>query len=321
VKLPKISPEAYGKIALAALVSLVIITITGAAVRVTGSGLGCEDWPKCNDDRLVAELSFHPMVEFVNRVFTGVVSVAVILAAAGAFLRTPRRKDLVYLAMSLIIGVAAQAVLGGLTVHNELDPRFVMAHFLLSMVLIWAALVLTFRAKSPDTPPIAIVHRDYRILGAAMFVLTAVVLFVGTMVTGSGPHGGDEHVVRLDFALRDITRVHGVLVWLLIFVTVVTLWRLHVAHASSTLLKKGEYAVLAMFVQGIIGYTQYAMHVPAGLALVHVAGAVAVWMTVIWFNLSFFERYERTDLPVYDGDAYPGSEFFTQAPPPEPPTT
>jgi cytochrome c oxidase assembly protein subunit 15 len=310
VKAPNISPKTYGRIALAALISLIVITITGAAVRVTGSGLGCTDWPKCNDNRLVAEMSFHPMVEFVNRVFTGVVSIAVILAAAGAVLRTPRRKDLIVLALSLILGVAAQAVLGGLTVHHELDPRFVMAHFLLSMLLIWAGAALTYRARQPDSRAIAIVHRDYRILGAAMFVLTSVVLFVGTMVTGSGPHGGDEHVERLDFALRDITRVHGALVWTLIFVTVVTMWRLRAAGASSTLMKKGEYCVAAMLLQGLVGYTQYALHFPAALALLHVVGAVAVWVSVIWFNLSFFERYESEGIAVYDGDAYPGADFF-----------
>jgi cytochrome c oxidase assembly protein subunit 15 len=319
VNVPKISPKTYSRIALAALISLIVITITGAAVRVTGSGLGCEDWPNCHENQFVARMSFHSQVEWINRLFTGVVSVAVILAAAGAALRTPRRKDLVLLALSLILGVAAQAVLGGFTVRHELDPRFVMAHFLLSMLLIWAGAALTYRARQPDTRPVAIVHRDYRILGRAMFVLTAVVLFVGTMVTGSGPHGGDEHVDRLDFALHDITRVHGALVWTLIFVTVVTMWRLRVAGASSTLLKKGEYCVAAMLVQGLIGYVQYALHLPAALALLHVAGAVAVWVSVVWFNLSFFDRYESQDLPVYDGDAYPGADFFmTSGPPPEP---
>lgn len=301
---------------MAALASIIVITITGAAVRVTGSGLGCEDWPTCNENSIVAEWSFHPMVEFVNRVFTGVVSVAVILSAAGAFLRTPRRKDLIYLSIVLILGIGAEAVLGGMTVHHELDPKYVMAHFLLSLLVMWVAVVLTFRAKSPDTKPIAIVHRDYIILGRAMAVVTAAVIFVGTMVTGSGPHGGDEDVVRLNFELSEITRVHGALVWSLILITVITLWRLHAAHASSTLLRKGEYVIAAMVVQGIIGYTQYALHFPAALALLHVAGAVAVWVTVLWFNLSFYERYESENIAVYDGDSYPGSDFFLQSTPP-----
>jgi cytochrome c oxidase assembly protein subunit 15 len=291
-----------------------VLTVTGAAVRVTGSGLGCRDWPTCNENRVVAELSWHPMIEFVNRVFTGVVSVFVIVAVLGAFLRMPKRKDLVVLSLLLALGIAAEAVLGGQTVKHQLDPKYVMAHFILSMLLIWVSAVLSHRAMSADTEPIAIVHRDYMILGRAMAVLTAIVVFIGTMVTGSGPHGGDEHVVRLDYSIHEITKIHGIFVWFLIAVTVLTLWRLHVAHASPTLMRKGEYCVAAMLVQGAIGYTQYAMHFPPVLALVHVAGAVAVWSTVLWFNLSFYERYDPQGINVYDGDSYPGSDFFVPTP-------
>jgi cytochrome c oxidase assembly protein subunit 15 len=244
-------------------------------------------------------------------VFTGVVSVFVIIAVLGAFLRMPKRKDLVVLSLLLALGIAAEAVLGGQTVKHQLDPKYVMAHFILSILLIWVSAVLSFRAMSADGKPVAIVHRDYIILGRAMAVLAAVVIFIGTMVTGSGPHGGDEHVVRLGYSIHEITKVHGIFVWLLIAVTVLTLWRLHAAHASTTLLRKGEYCVAAMLVQGVIGYTQYAMHFPPVLALVHVAGAVTVWVTVLWFNLSFYERYEPVGIDVYDGDAYPGSDFFT----------
>jgi heme a synthase len=289
-----------------------VLTITGAAVRVTGSGLGCKDWPTCNDNRVVAAFSYHPMIEFVNRVFTGVVSVCVIIAVLGAFLRMPKRKDLVALSLLLALGIAFEAVLGGQTVKHQLDPKYVMAHFLSSIVLIWISAVLSYRAMGADAKPVQIVHRDYIILGRAMAALALIVIFIGTMVTGSGPHGGDENVIRLNFSIHEITKVHGAFVWLLIAVTVLTLWRLHAAHATTTLLRKGEYCVAAMLVQGVVGYTQYALHFPAVLALVHVAGAVAVWTTVLWFNLSFYERYEYQSLDVYDGDAYPGGDLFTQ---------
>jgi cytochrome c oxidase assembly protein subunit 15 len=308
VTLPRISPHAYARVTVGALVALIVIIITGAAVRLTGSGLGCPDWPTCDEGRVVAPLSYHAMIEFVNRVFTGVVSLAVILAVLGALLRSPRRRDLTYLSLSLVLGVLAQAIIGGLTVLNDLRPEWVMAHFVVSMLLIWAALVLVHRARQPDSPPFPVAHRDYRLLARAMAVVAAVVIFVGTMVTGSGPHGGDEHVVRLDFALHTITKVHGGLVWLLVALTVLTMWRLHAAGVSRTLLRRGEFAVAAMLVQGAIGYLQYGMHLPPLLVLLHIGGSVAVWLTVLWFNLGFYERYETADvagIPVYDGNAVP----------------
>jgi heme a synthase len=298
----RLSPRAYARITLVALAALVVIIITGAAVRLTGSGLGCPDWPTCANHRVVAPVSYHPLVEFTNRVFTGAVSVAVIVAVLGSLLRRPRRRDLTWLSLSLVLGVIVQAVLGGLAVLNKLKPEWVMAHFLTSMLLIWAALVLYSRARQPDGKPVAIMHRDYIILGRIMGGLAAVVIVIGTMVTGSGPHGGDEHVQRLGFKLHDITKVHGSFVWLLLAVTVLTLWRINAAHGSETLIKRGELVVAALLVQGAIGYFQYALGVPAGLVIFHIVGAVAVWLSVIWFNLAFFERYEDVGLAVYNGE-------------------
>lgn len=320
--MPRLSPQTYARITAGALVALLVIIVTGAAVRLTGSGLGCTDWPTCNSNRVVADWQFHPMVEFVNRVFTGVVSVAVILAVLGAFVRNPRRNDLLLLSFSLVLGVVAQAVLGGFTVLHKLDPRFVMAHFLLSMAIAWAALLLVHRAHQPDTKAVPVMHSDYIWLGRLMVALAIAVVFIGTMVTGTGPHSGDENVHRLGFALHHITKVHGVVAWLLIAVTVITVWRLRVAGASSTLLKRGELVVAVMLAQGVTGYTQYALHLPPALVLLHVAGSVAVFMSVLWFNFAFHERYEPIDMPVYDGDQYPGSEFFTEPTPPQhPPRT
>lgn len=289
----------------AAAVALAVIVVTGGAVRVTGSGLGCPEWPTCTDERVIAPLEWHPMIEFVNRVFTGVVSVAVVLAVLGALLRSPRRRDLTLLSSTLVLGVIGQAGVGALSVYYELKPQWVMAHFMLSMVIIWAAVVLCHRAREPDARPQLVVHRQFLVLARSIAVLGAVVLFVGTIVTGTGPHGGDEHVERLSFDPHLVTKIHGTLVWILIALTVFVVWRLHAVQATSTLVRRGEVLAGLMVMQGAIGYLQYSLHVPALLVLAHIAGATAVWIGIVWFNLGFYERYDVTGMPVYDGDAYP----------------
>jgi cytochrome c oxidase assembly protein subunit 15 len=315
MRLPRLSAPTYARITVGACIAVVVIIVTGAAVRLTGSGLGCTDWPTCNDNHVVADWRLHPMVEFLNRVFTGIVSVAVILAVLGAFVRAPRRRDLLLLSFSLVLGVIGQAVLGGFTVLHKLDPRFVMAHFLLSMAIAWAAILLVHRAAQPDAPAVPVMHRDYIILARIMAVLAAVVVFIGTMVTGTGPHSGDENVHRLGFSLHHITKVHGIVAWCLIALSTFTVWRLRAAHATSTLVKRGELVVAALLMQGVIGYTQYALHLPPALVLLHVAGACGVWLSILWFNFGFYERYEPQQIAVYDEDEFPGSEFFTQPSP------
>jgi heme a synthase len=243
------------------------------------------------------------MVEFTNRVFTGAVSIAVILAVLGALIRRPRRRDLTWLSLSLVFGVIAQAVVGGLSVLHKLRPEWVMAHFLLSMVLVWAATVLHHRAGQPDGKPHATVHPQHIMVARVIFMLTIAVLFIGTMVTGSGPHGGDAHVVRLGFKPHDITKVHGSVVWVLIATVAFSVWRLRAANASAALLRKGEIVIGALMVQGAIGYLQYALHVPAGLVLLHVMGATATWIAVTQYNLAFYERWEPAGIAAYDGPA------------------
>src|SRR5262249_42013738 len=155
------------RITLFALFALVVIILTGAAVRLTGSGLGCPDWPNCNSRHFVEATSYHQAIEQGNRMFTGVVAVGVILAVLGSLVRVPRRRDLTWLSLALVLGVIVQAVLGGMAVIYELRPEWVMAHFVTSMLIIWAALVLHNRAREPDSRPQLIVHRDYLYLGRA----------------------------------------------------------------------------------------------------------------------------------------------------------
>ena len=150
VRLPELSPSAYRRVTLAALWSLVFIVVTGAAVRLSNSGLGCTDWPTCKANRVVAPFEYHAMVEFVNRTITGLVSVAVILAVLGSLRRVPRRRDLTWLSVGLVAGVVGQIVLGGMVVKFDLNPWLVQGHFVLSMLLVLDAAVLAHRAGLDD---------------------------------------------------------------------------------------------------------------------------------------------------------------------------
>ena len=221
-----ISPRAYRVVTLVAAVALAVIILTGAAVRLTGSGLGCPTWPECAPGQLVAkaQADSHQQIEFWNRAFTGVVSVAVMLAVLGSLVRRPRRRELTWLSVGLVAGVMAQAVLGGLVVKKLLAPPFVMGHFLLSVVLLWNAIVLHHRAGQPPGRSQPVVDRTLLHLGRALFVLACAAVVTGTVVTGTGPHAGDKRAARLNLVLTDVARVHGSTVMVFLGTVLVTLW-------------------------------------------------------------------------------------------------
>lgn len=290
VRLPRISPRTYRHVTRLAVVALAFIVVTGAAVRLTGSGLGCSDWPNCEPGSLVAPLEYHALVEFVNRLVTGLVSIAVILAVLGSIGRDPRRRDLIWLSIGLVAGVLGQIVLGGLTVLFELRPPFVMAHFLLSMVLLWDAVVLHHRAGEPDGAARPIVSRRVLVAGRALAVLTAIVVFVGTIVTASGPHGGDEDAQRFDLSLGEVTRFHGAFAIALLVATIAFLVLLAREHADDRIEHPAQLLLLLLLAQGSVGYVQYFNELPVLLVGIHVTGAVAIWISVLVVNLRLFER-------------------------------
>lgn len=286
MRVPRLSALAYRRVTLFALVALGFIIVTGGAVRLTGSGLGCPDWPTCDKGELVAPLEYHHLVEFGNRTITGLVSVAVILAVLGALGREPRRRDLTWLSCGLVAGVIAQIVLGGLTVLFELRPPWVIAHFLVSMALVADAVVLHHRAGLPDWGvSLRRVAPEVTVAGRVLLVVASVVLFTGTLVTGAGPHGGDEKVVRIDVPVPDLARVHGTSVMLLLALTLFTVWLLARTSAPHWIRERAHVIVYALFVQGAIGYVQYFSGVPAVLVGFHIAGAVVVWVAVLRFAL------------------------------------
>jgi len=276
MRLHDVTPERYRRITLVALIVQVFIVVSGAAVRLTGSGLGCSDWPNCQEDQLVAPLEYHALVEFVNRLITFLVVATVAMAVISAYRRLPRRHDLVLLSWGLVVGVVAQILLGGLSVIFELWPPFVMGHLLLSMALVANAVVLHERACRPDDAVLTPPPDGLRRLRVALMALTGAVLCAGTVVTGSGPHGGDPEVDRLPLLVREVTQVHGVLAMCLLLVagaTAVTAWN------RPGVPRRVEWLLGALVVQIAIGYTQYFTGVPELLVALHVLGATVVWLS------------------------------------------
>ena len=279
----QLSPARYRAICAVALGLLIAIVITGAAVRLTGSGLGCDDWPNCNDERLIDVSSNHAAIEQVNRLFTGLVSAAVIAAVLGSLWRRPRRRDLTQLSIALVVGVLAQVVLGGILVIFDLHPILVQGHMVLSLVLVATAVVLLHRAGEPDG-----VAREPATSGLAtrltwgLAAVTGLAILAGTVVTGAGPHAGDEDVERLDLSISAVARVHGALV----IAALVTATALAVVTARSGRDRRALGGAISSWIfvgmlQAAIGYIQYFNDVPALLVLAHVAGATLLWaMTV-----------------------------------------
>lgn len=298
------SPAQYRKITGSALVALVIIVITGVAVRLTESGLGCSDWPTCEQDQLVADLEVHAMIEFVNRLITGLVSIAVIAAVLGSLRRKPRRRDLTQLSYGLVAGVIGQIVLGAFVVLSHLNPWLVLGHFQLSMVLVANAVLLHARAGY-DPVPVSRPDRWYRwpVLG-----LTLAAIFAGTLVTGAGPHSGSrdgENIERLPFDIPDIARIHGVIVVMLVLTVIATIWHLRRIAAPASEQWRARLLLLALIAQASLGYVQYFTGVPVVLVGLHVAGASVTWIVALWFFLDLSPepdevRLERAHLDAAD---------------------
>ena len=286
-----VSPETYRKVTVAALALLVFIVVTGAGVRLTGSGLGCTDWPNCTNKRLVAELETHQMVEFVNRVITGLVSVVVALAVLGSLRRTGRRRDLLWLSWGLVAGVAGQIVLGGIVVLSDLNPWLVQGHFVVSMFLVADATVLAHRAGLPDDRPTRpAVTPALLAWGRALVALAGAVILTGTLVTGSGPHSGHDasdvsNIRRLPLHPHDAARIHGTTMMIFLGVTIWVLVQLR-RHGTPALVRRGTELLTVLLLQGAIGYTQYFTGVPPLLVGLHVLGASLVWVAVLRLALA-----------------------------------
>lgn len=261
------------------------IVITGASVRLTGSGLGCSTWPECTPGSFTPtpsqpESPLHAWIEFGNRLLTFVLFINAILLLI-AILRN-RRLDLRALGAVQILGILAQGVLGGITVLTGLNPATVSAHFLLSIVLIAAALSLRQRAHGKTPTDIRLNPLTKR-LAWAVLALTTLVIFVGTIVTGSGPHAGDDLAERFNLDPRTVSWIHADLVIALIGALIALLISIRLAEPDSTRSSWGVSArnfFALCLAQGLIGYTQYFTGLPELLVGFHILGAVLVWLTV-----------------------------------------
>ena len=285
-----LTTERYALIARVALWTLTGIVLTGAAVRVTGSGLGCPTWPKCTDTSLYTQLTTHGVIEFGNRLLTFFVGFAAIAAFVAAFLRRPVRRDLVLLSLLLPLGVVCQAVLGGFTVLYDLAPGFVMSHYILSMLILVACVALDWRAhREPadrEAPADRLVVRGVW----ALVALGAVTIFAGTAATAAGPHAGGagtgDVIKRLDFkggdTLRFVIEQHARLATALGIVAV-ALWVLARRRGGpSEQVRALTLLCVLLATQGVVGGLQYQLELPAEIVWIHVTLAAVTWLAILW---------------------------------------
>ena len=279
--------RALTPLTLALLISQAAIVVTGGAVRLTGSGLGCPTWPECTPGSYFpvenqVEGTFHSWIEFGNRLLTFVL-VIFALATLIAVLRSGR-KDLRLLAAGQFLGIFGQGILGGITVLTDLNPITVAAHFLLSIVLIAAATSLHSRRKGPAVR--TQVSGSLHTFSKAHTAWAALVIVLGTVVTAAGPHAGDKDVPRLDVGIEDVARMHSLSVIILMLFTVAY----YIRKDLSALTKRRIQVFFGIsLAQGVLGYIQYFLGVPELLVGLHILGTALVWIAAwrIWLSVQF----------------------------------
>ncbi len=300
----RIGPRSFRILCRITLATLVLNVVTGAAVRLSDSGLGCPDWPTCSKTHLTPPLRFHALIEFGNRMVVVVLVVACATTVIAAFLRRPVRRDLRWLSLGLVLGVLAEAVIGALVVYSKLNAYVVATHFLVGMALVAAGVELVLRADHMGGRGTPIVNRVAIRLARVLVTLTIVILAAGSATTGAGPHAGGKGAKRIPIALEEMTRIHAEIVLTTGAVLLVLLWVLWRSNAPSRVQDAGRTLLVVMVVQGIIGYTQFFTHLPAVLVGFHVLGATVVWSTVLWFQHGLsdhepeIERGERPPDPA-----------------------
>lgn len=283
-----LTPHQYFVVAAVALVALVAIVFTGAAVRLTGSGLGCPDWPRC-EGRLIAPGEYHAVIEYGNRLFTGIVGIAVIAASALAWRRRPFRWHLAAIGALLPLGVIGQAILGALVVKHHLLPQLVIGHFILSMLLLDAAFALAWlsryepgeRRRSSDRLGVWAVR--------GLIPFGQLTIIAGTMSTASGPHAGDsdgELVQRFDFkggdTLQWMVERHSVIAAIFGIAAIAVFFLIRRGGGDARAQRPLATLIALLAAQGAVGGVQWALELPAAIVWLHVALATLTWVAMLW---------------------------------------
>ncbi|MEU9985879.1 COX15/CtaA family protein [Streptomyces sp. NPDC048045] len=294
-------PRTVRRAALAALVMSVVIVVTGGAVRLTGSGLGCPTWPTCTDDSLTttSAMGVHGVIEFGNRMLTYVLCAAVGWAIIAARSEKPWRRSLTRLGWAQFWVVMGNAVLGGIVVLVGLNPYTVAAHFLLSSALIAVATVTWQRAREGDEAPRPLVGKAVQQLVWFLVAASMLLIAAGTVVTGAGPHAGDsKEVERIPIDWETVSKLHAVLAWIVVTLTFALWFVLKAVDAPRGPLDRTRDLFLILLGQGVIGYVQYFTHLPEALVGLHMLGSCLVWIGVLRVLLSLRERPQAAlDLP------------------------
>lgn len=281
VRRPRVSVTTYERAVWLALGALIAIVITGSLVRLTGSGLGCSDWPQCNSTRFIDVSSGHAAIEQINRLFTGFVALSVVAAVALSLLLEKPNRRITNNALLLVMGVIAQVIIGAYVVLTGLNPWTNMVHFLVSFMLITAAVVLLNRVRALVNGPQPIDTHD-SISKRVLFCSAIVSVVLGTVVTGSGPHSGSEAVTRLDISVRLATQLHSISVWITVAISVLIAIRARRTTARWAIEGgRVSFLLFALASQGFIGYVQYFAGVPVHLVAIHIAGSIMVWIAVL----------------------------------------
>ncbi|OPF75214.1 cytochrome B [Streptomyces antioxidans] len=302
--------------ALATVVMAVVIVVTGGAVRLTQSGLGCDTWPKCTSGSLTptSDMGIHGAIEFGNRTLTYVLCAVVGLVIIAARARTPVRRPLTRLGWAQFWIVMGNAVVGGITVLTGLNPYIVSSHFLLSSALLTVAVLTWWRAREGDAGPRELVAVPVRQLTWLLIAATGALIVIGTVVTGAGPHAGDAREVhRIPLNWQEITQLHVDFVYVVLGLTVALWFTLRAVRAPAAQRRTVLELLVVLLAQGVIGYVQYFTHLPEAIVGVHMLGSCLVWIAVLRVLLA---QRERAALPA--AVPAPSGGHGTAQPEPEP---
>jgi heme a synthase len=293
-RLPSVGPNTVRRLAIAALVCVSAIVLSGAAVRLTGSGLGCSDWPSCMKGHLTPPLQFHSLMEFGNRMVTVLLVVVIGVSFVGTLLRRPFRRDLAWLSGGLVAGVLVEALIGGILIYSKLNPYVLMVHFLATMLLVVVAVVLVHRTtRDYATSGRLLVPRPVLLLARGLLFLVFVVFAAGAATTGAAPDSGGAQgqvIKRIPVPLRDMAELHSTLALFLVGVVLSLAVMLHALDVPERVRKSARMLVVVLVLQAVVGYSQYFTHLPAALVEVHELGATVLVVGVVQFFLALTHR-------------------------------